>query len=155
MIISGDRPETVMSIAHNLKLDEEPFLCPINSYRPEYSNEKFLVFARCTPKDKRNIVASMPGNTLAIGDGANDVSMITAATFGVGIAGKEGRAAAQSADVAIGEFKHLKRLLFYYGRETYRKNAYLVAYNFYKNFLYTIPMMMFGAYSSYTGVAIY
>ena len=30
----------------------------------------------------------MPGNVLAIGDGANDVSMLTSATFGVGIAGK-------------------------------------------------------------------
>ena len=43
----------------------------------------------------------MTGNILAIGDGANDVSMLTAATFGVGIAGKEGRAAAQSSDIAV------------------------------------------------------
>ncbi len=31
--------------------------------------------------------------TLAIGDGANDVSMIQAAHIGVGISGREGRAA--------------------------------------------------------------
>lgn len=42
--------------------------------------------------------------------------MLTSATFGVGIAGKEGRAAAQSSDIAVGEFKHLKKLLFVYGR---------------------------------------
>lgn len=59
------------------------------------------MFARCTPKDKRKIVTAMTGNILAIGDGANDVSMLTAATFGVGIAGKEGRAAAQSSDIAV------------------------------------------------------
>jgi P-type E1-E2 ATPase len=33
--------------------------------------------------------------TLAIGDGANDVSMIQAAHIGVGISGREGRAAVQ------------------------------------------------------------
>jgi phospholipid-transporting ATPase len=34
--------------------------------------------------------------TLAIGDGANDVAMIQAAHVGVGIAGREGRAAVQA-----------------------------------------------------------
>ena len=36
--------------------------------------------------------------TLAIGDGANDVSMIQAAHIGVGISGREGRAAVQVSD---------------------------------------------------------
>lgn len=40
--------------------------------------------------------------TLAIGDGANDVNMITAAHVGVGISGKEGQQAARSSDYAIG-----------------------------------------------------
>ena len=145
----------MMFIAANIKLQDEPFLCPNNEYKAEYSQYRFLVFARCTPKDKHNIIKALPGRVLAIGDGANDVSMLTTAAFGVGIAGKEGRAAAQSADIAVGEFKHVKMLLFYYGRETYRKNAYLVTYNFYKNFLYSVPVLVFGAWSSFTGVAIY
>jgi phospholipid-transporting ATPase len=40
--------------------------------------------------------------TLAIGDGANDVNMITAAHVGIGISGLEGMQAARSADYAIG-----------------------------------------------------
>jgi phospholipid-transporting ATPase len=40
--------------------------------------------------------------TLSIGDGANDVNMITQAHVGVGIFGKEGQQAARSADYAIG-----------------------------------------------------
>jgi phospholipid-transporting ATPase len=55
--------------------------------------------------------------TLAIGDGANDVNMITAAHVGVGIKGLEGAQAARASDYAIGEFKLLRRLLFYHGRE--------------------------------------
>lgn len=45
--------------------------------------------------------------TLAIGDGANDVNMITAANIGVGIKGVEGNQAARAADYSIGEFKVL------------------------------------------------
>jgi len=43
--------------------------------------------------------------TLAIGDGANDVSMIQAADVGIGIIGHEGLQAARSSDYAIGQFK--------------------------------------------------
>lgn len=40
--------------------------------------------------------------TLAIGDGANDVNMITAAHVGVGISGLEGQQASRAGDYAIG-----------------------------------------------------
>ena len=47
------------------------------------------------PKQKASIVQLVKQNlnevTLAIGDGANDVSMIQAAHIGIGISGKEGR----------------------------------------------------------------
>ena len=45
--------------------------------------------------------------TLAIGDGANDVSMIQAAHVGIGISGMEGQQAANSSDYAIGQFRHV------------------------------------------------
>ena len=41
-------------------------------------------------------------STLAIGDGANDVSMITAAHIGVGISGLEGQQASRASDYSIG-----------------------------------------------------
>lgn len=74
--------------------------------------------------------------SLAIGDGANDVAMITAANVGVGIIGKEGQQAARAADFAIGQFRFLKRLLVVHGRESYRRNSILILYMFYKNALY-------------------
>ena len=40
---------------------------------------------------------------LAIGDGANDVSMIQAADVGVGISGEEGLQAVNSSDYAIAQ----------------------------------------------------
>ena len=61
--------------------------------------------------------------TLAIGDGANDVSMIKEAHIGVGLYGNEGLRAVQTADLALGEFRYLWRLLLVHGRLTYlRKN---------------------------------
>jgi len=42
--------------------------------------------------------------TLAIGDGANDVSMILEAHIGVSLYGNEGMRAVQSGDYALGEF---------------------------------------------------
>ena len=55
----------------------------------------------------------------------------------------------------IGQFKFLKSLLFVHGRESYRKNAYLVCYNFYKNALYVLPQYWFGFYSTFSGQTLY
>lgn len=48
--------------------------------------------------------------------------MIRAAHIGIGIKGNEGLQAAKASDYSIGEFKILKRLILYHGRENYRKN---------------------------------
>uniref|UniRef100_A0A8C2XZ56 P-type ATPase C-terminal domain-containing protein n=1 Tax=Capra hircus TaxID=9925 RepID=A0A8C2XZ56_CAPHI len=70
--------------------------------------------------------------TLAIGDGANDVSMIQEAHVGIGIMGKEGRQAARNSDYAIARFKFLSKLLFVHGHFYYIRIATLVQYFFYK-----------------------
>ena len=93
--------------------------------------------------------------TLAIGDGANDVNMITSAHIGVGIIGVEGKQAARASDYAIGEFKFLKKLLFYHGHESLRKNSFIICYNFYKNFLFVMPLFFVGFYSVFSGQTIY
>ena len=48
---------------------------------------------------------------LSIGDGGNDVSMIQAASVGIGIVGKEGRQASLAADFSILQFKYIPELL--------------------------------------------
>ena len=53
-----------------------------------------VVCCRVSPKQKADVVGlsleNGPWVTLAVGDGANDVSMIMTANIGVGIRGKEG-----------------------------------------------------------------
>ena len=103
-----------------------------------------VIACRVTPQQKSDVVKWVRTNiegvsTLAIGDGANDVNMILSAHVGVGIKGLEGHQAARSSDFSIGQFKHLRNLLFFHGREAYRKNCMLVLYNFYKNIVLIFP----------------
>jgi phospholipid-transporting ATPase len=119
-----------------------------------------VVACRVSPKQKADIVqvirdAFPDKTTLSIGDGANDVNMITTAHVGVGIAGLEGQQAARSADFIIGQFRFLKPLMFKHGREAYRRNAFLVCYNFYKNIVMVLPNFWFGMYTMYSGAFLY
>jgi phospholipid-transporting ATPase len=70
---------------------------------------------------------------LAIGDGANDVSMIQAAHVGIGISGVEGLQAARSADVSIAQFRYLRKLLLVHGAWSYHRMSRVILYSFYKN----------------------
>mmetsp|Transcript_10350 Transcript_10350/g.10223 ORF Transcript_10350/g.10223 Transcript_10350/m.10223 type:complete len:85 (-) Transcript_10350:622-876(-) len=83
---------------------------------------KVVIACRVSPKQKAEIVQLVKDQypqktTLSIGDGANDVNMITTADIGVGISGLEGQQAARASDYAIGQFKYLKTLLLVHGRE--------------------------------------
>ena len=118
-----------------------------------------VVCSRVSPKQKGQLVnlirTTEKAITLAIGDGANDVGMITEANVGVGIQGKEGTQAARASDYAIKEFSHLKKLLFFHGRESYRRNSWVILYNFYKNVLFVTPMVWTGFITLFSGVTIY
>ena len=70
---------------------------------------------------------------MAIGDGANDVSMIQTADVGIGISGMEGRQAVMASDFAISKFKYLERLVLVHGNWNYDRLARMVLYFFYKN----------------------
>ena len=93
--------------------------------------------------------------TLAIGDGANDVSMINTAHIGVGISGLEGQQASRASDYSIGEFQILSQLCLVHGRECYRRNSELVLYNFYKNLIMVTPSFFYGCWNGFSAVILY
>jgi phospholipid-transporting ATPase len=103
----------------------------------------------------RYVKSSVPYLTLAIGDGANDKNMITQADVGVAVKGKEGSEAARVSDYVLGEFKLLSFLTLYYGREWYRKNSQLIAYNFFKNWFHVSSVIVYGAFTYFSGVLIF
>ncbi|KAI0034026.1 phospholipid-translocating P-type ATPase [Vararia minispora EC-137] len=99
-----------------------------------------VVCCRVSPKQKALVVRLVKDGikgtmTLAIGDGANDVSMIQAADVGVGISGEEGLQAVNSSDYAIAQFRFLKRLLFVHGHWSYYRNGNMITNFFYKNII--------------------
>jgi phospholipid-translocating ATPase len=98
-----------------------------------------VICCRVSPLQKAQIVRLIKDNLgvmcLAIGDGANDVSMIQAADVGVGISGEEGLQAVNSSDYAIAQFRYLKRLLFVHGHWSYYRNSNMILNFFYKNII--------------------
>ena len=101
-----------------------------------------VLCCRATPLQKSYIVKivkeELKMHTLAIGDGANDVSMIQTADVGIGISGQEGMQAVMASDFAISRFKYLERLLLVHGHWNYDRLARMVLYFFYKNAVITV-----------------
>ena len=93
--------------------------------------------------------------TLGVGDGANDVGMIKAAHVGVGISGREGRAAVLASDFSVGEFRHLARLLLAHGRWSAKRNREAVLYAFYKNFSYAMANVWLGWFNGFSAQPLY
>jgi magnesium-transporting ATPase (P-type) len=121
---------------------------------------KSVVCCRVSPLQKALVVRMVKENlkgaiTLAIGDGANDVSMIQAAHIGVGISGQEGLQAARAADYAIGQFRYLKKLLLVHGRYNYRRIVRLICYSFYKNLTLQLCQFWYVFFNGFTGTSVY
>ncbi|CAI5700794.1 hypothetical protein KXD40_009608 [Peronospora effusa] len=115
-----------------------------------------VIACRVSPAQKAQLVRLVRDNnpkirTLAIGDGANDVSMIQAAHVGVGISGQEGMQAANSSDYAIAQFRFLSRLLLVHGRWNYVRMGKLILYIFYKNVILNLAQFWYMIYTGYSG----
>lgn len=125
------------------------------------SSSRTVIACRLTPRQKQVLVLLVKRESkhrstcLAIGDGANDVSMILEADVGVGIIGKEGKQAANNADFAIGQFKFLRRLLLIHGRWNYIRRSVSFLYCAHKCQVLTVTMFWYNFYSAVSGTSIY
>lgn len=119
---------------------------------------KAVICCRVSPLQKALVVKLVKRHKkallLAIGDGANDVSMIQAAHVGVGISGMEGMQAAQSADVAIGQFRYLRKLLLVHGAWSYHRLSKAILYSFYKNIVLHMTQFWYTFESGFSGQSI-
>lgn len=115
---------------------------------------KSVICCRVTPLQKAMVVELIKRTknavTLAIGDGANDVSMIKAAHIGVGISGQEGMQAVLASDYSIAQFKYLERLLLVHGRWSYYRMCKFLRYFFYKNFAFTLCHFWFAFFCGFS-----
>ncbi|KAJ2175519.1 phospholipid transporting ATPase, partial [Coemansia sp. RSA 532] len=92
---------------------------------------------------------------LAIGDGANDVSMIQEADVGIGISGEEGLQAVMASDYAIAQFRFLQKLLLVHGRWSYLRITSMILNFFYKNVVFTISLFWFQIYCQWSVANIF
>ncbi|KAJ9113189.1 hypothetical protein QFC22_006028 [Naganishia vaughanmartiniae] len=118
-----------------------------------------VICCRVSPLQKAQIVRLIKDNlgvmTLAIGDGANDVSMIQAADVGVGISGEEGLQAVNSSDYAIAQFRFLNRLLFVHGHWSYLRNSNMILNFFYKNVIGVGVLFWFQIYCGWSTTYVF
>jgi len=89
--------------------------------------------------------------TMAIGDGANDVSMIQSAHVGVGVKGHEGNQASSFADYAIPRFKDLRRLLFWHGRGFGIKIGMATRWILFKSITFAFGAFFYSMYNGFSG----
>lgn len=118
-----------------------------------------VVVCRATPLQKALVVRMIKRGTnaltLAVGDGANDVSMLQEAHIGVGIHGKEGSQAARSGDYAIYAYRHLKRLVCIHGRYNILRSSALIQFSYYKNLAMFLVQLWFSFFNGFSGQPIY
>jgi len=118
-----------------------------------------VVCCRTSPKQKAEIVRlvkeGIGAQTLAIGDGANDVSMIQTADIGVGVSGEEGMQAVNSSDYAIAKFRFLSKLLFVHGHWSYDRNARMIVNFFYKEIIGIIALWLYQFWCGYSTTILY
>ncbi|KAE8037906.1 hypothetical protein FH972_010458 [Carpinus fangiana] len=113
-----------------------------------------VLCCRVAPLQKAGIVALAKNRTadmtLAIGDGANDVSMIQMADVGVGISGQEGRQAVMASDFSMGQFRFLVPLLLVHGHWNYQRMGYMILYNFYRNAVMVFVLFWYVLFTCFT-----
>ncbi|KAG6453561.1 hypothetical protein O3G_MSEX008214 [Manduca sexta] len=117
-----------------------------------------VLCCRATPLQKAYIVKAVKEElgvtTLAIGDGANDVSMIQTADVGVGLSGQEGMQAVMAADFALSRFKYIERLLLVHGHWCYDRLARMILYFFLKNATFVFLVFWYQIYSGYSAMVM-
>lgn len=120
-----------------------------------------VIACRVSPLQKAELVRLVKTGvkphpvTLAIGDGANDVSMIQEAHVGVGVEGLEGRQAVNFSDFSVPEFQGLQRLLFVHGSWNYRRMAKTVRYFLLKNMVFPTSIFFYNFFTGYSSTNPY
>lgn len=127
----------------------------INSFIELSEHCNSVLCCRATPLQKASVVKCVKEKlnvmTLAIGDGANDVSMIQTADVGIGISGQEGTQAVMASDFALSRFHFLERLLLVHGNWCYDRLSRVVLYFFYKNSSSIFVIFWFQIYCGFSG----
>jgi magnesium-transporting ATPase (P-type) len=126
-----------------------------------------VICCRVTPQQKAQVVelvkhgvsgvagGKQERTTLAIGDGGNDVSMIQAASVGIGLVGREGLQASRAADFSMAKFRFLAKLILVHGRWSYRRTAFVAHYCLHKSLFLAFMQIFYAFFSGFAGTSLF
>lgn len=151
LMIDGDTLEAILSDPAM----EAKFFDPVKG-APSF---KSVCICRCSPTQKSIVAKKIQLYTkkriACVGDGGNDVAMIQVANCGIGIVGKEGMQASLAADFSILQFKHLKHLILWHGRLSYKRSASLSQFVIHRGLIISIIQAIFSIIFFFVSVPIY
>eukprot|EP00298_Acanthocystis_sp_HF-20_P010785 c19046_g1_i1.p1 GENE.c19046_g1_i1~~c19046_g1_i1.p1 ORF type:complete len:877 (+),score=420.26 c19046_g1_i1:85-2715(+) len=147
LVIDGDSLKWCLNSSRRQEFLELSTQCPS------------VIVCRCSPTQKAEIVISVreftKNRVCSIGDGGNDVSMIQVADVGIGVVGKEGKQASLAADFSINEFSHLKRLMLWHGRNSYKSTARLSQFVIHRGLTISVMQAVFSAIFYYAPIPLF
>ncbi|KAI4291459.1 phospholipid-translocating ATPase [Pancytospora philotis] len=118
-----------------------------------------VVGCRYSPTQKAVMAAALrkiaKETVCCIGDGGNDVSMITEADIGVGIEGKEGNQASLAADFSIKQFANVADLFFWHGRRCYKNTSSVAGIIIHRGTMIAMVQAIFCALIYYVPISVF
>jgi len=118
-----------------------------------------VCICRCSPTQKAIVarcIKQYTGKRIAcVGDGGNDVAMIQEADVGIGIVGKEGMQASLAADFSILEFSHMRRLILWHGRLSYKRSSVLAQFIIHRGLIISIIQAVFSVVFFFVTIPVY
>jgi len=131
----------------------------LNEFIAISKNLNCLIGCRYSPTQKAVMVEALKKRTgeivCCIGDGGNDVSMITEANVGIGIEGKEGNQASLAADFSVKKFADICDLLFWHGRRCYKNTSMIAQVIIHRGTLISVIQGIFCALIGFIPVSIF
>lgn len=91
----------------------------------------------------------------SVGDGGNDVAMIQESNVGVGIVGKEGLQASLAADFSITQFSHIRELILWHGRLSYKRTSALAQFVIHRGLIISVIQAIFSIVFYFVAIPIY
>lgn len=118
-----------------------------------------VVGCRYSPTQKATMAAALRRiareTVCCIGDGGNDVSMITEADVGIGIEGKEGNQASLAADFSIKSFADVGDLFFWHGRRCYKNTSAIAGIIIHRGTMISVVQGIFCALIYFIPISIF
>ena len=81
--------------------------------------------------------------------------MILESEIGIGIEGKEGMQASLASDFSLKEFGHLRKLILWHGRNSYRRSAVLAQFVFHRGLIIAVIQAQFIILFYFVAIPIY